>query len=203
VKALDFYERHVTAGDDPDFRHVTFQDPTFGRAGPVDQGNRVAGVARQTVKLLLVDRDDRLLLIRGRDGATGLTHWYPVGGGIEGDESHHEAAVREAWEETGVELRVGGEPVWTREAQYSFSGSTWDVHETWLRYRVEHFDPAPARLSEHEAESIVGFRWWTADELAASAESVFPAHLGPLYAGLLTDGPPVEPVDITVPGQVH
>ena len=155
-------------------------------------------VPRLTVKLLLVDPSDRLLLIHGRDPADGAHHWYPVGGGIEVGESHHEAAAREAWEETGLTALPVGETVWTREARYSFAGASYDVHETWLRHRVAHFDPAPALPSAAEQESIAGFRWWTADDLRATDESVFPSDLAERYARLLAAGCPPVPIDITL-----
>ncbi len=158
---------------------------------------------RRTVKLLLVDPDDRVLLIQGRDPADGAHHWYPVGGGIDPGESHHEAAAREAWEETGVELRTPGETVWTRETRYTFAGASYDVHETWLRYRVAPFDPVPAQLSELEEQSVVGFRWWTADELRSTEASVFPAVLGERFAQLLVEGCPDSPTDISTPGTQH
>ena len=155
------------------------------------------GVPRRTVKLLLVDPDDRLLLVHGRDSADGAHHSYPVGGGIEAGESHHEAAAREAWEETGLEALAPGDTVWTREAHYVHAGHGYDVHETWLHSRVAHFDPAPGLLSEPERESVVGFRWWTADELQATGDSVFPPDLGKRFARLLVDGCPPSPIDIS------
>lgn len=94
-------------------------------------------VTRRTVKLLLVDPDQRLLLLRGRD-----------------------AASRPA----GVDT----------EAHYDYSGRSYDVHETWLHHHVPQFDPAPTMLSDYENESIVGFRWWSAEELRATDDTVFP-----------------------------
>ena len=151
---------------------------------------------RRTVKLLLVDPDRRLLLLRGRDTTTGAHHWYPVGGGIEADESGDEAAAREAWEETGLEGLPPGMPVWTRDAHYEYSGRSYDVHETWLHHDVARFDPAPARLSDYESGSIVGFHWWTVGELRGTGETVFPADLGDRFAQLVRDGFPTTPVDI-------
>jgi 8-oxo-dGTP pyrophosphatase MutT (NUDIX family) len=152
-----------------------------------------------TVKLLLVDPDDRLLLVHGRDSADGAHHWYPVGGGIEAGESHHAAAAREAWEETGLAVLPAGDTVWTRRARYDHAGRSYDVHETWLRCPVAHFTPTPTRLSHLEQESIVGFRWWTADQLFATDESVFPPDLGERFARLLVEGCPPAPIDIGSP----
>ena len=57
---------------------------------------------RASVKLLLLDEQDRVLLVHAADPRTGLGSWYPVGGGVEAGESLDEAARREAYEETGL-----------------------------------------------------------------------------------------------------
>ena len=151
---------------------------------------------RQTVKLLLVDPDGRLLLIHGRDPATGTSHWYPVGGGVEPGESLDEAAVREAWEETGLDWLPVGARVWTRDVAYVHAGRTYDVHEDWLHCAVANFEPAPARLTDRENESILGFRWWTAEDLRTTTESIFPPDLGAHLTSLQLWGCPVVPIDI-------
>ncbi|PKH41916.1 ADP-ribose pyrophosphatase YjhB, NUDIX family [Nocardioides alpinus] len=150
-----------------------------------------------TVKLLLLDEEDRLLLINGRDPRSGDTHWYPVGGGIEPGESLQEAAAREAHEETGLAALSPGVPVWTRDHTYRYDGRTVEVHEDWLVHTVPHFDPAPAAMSAYEARSVVGFRWWRADELCQTRETVYPPALGELLTALLRDGAPPEPIDLT------
>ena len=152
---------------------------------------------RPTVKLLLVDEHDRLLLIRSRDRVSGEECWYPVGGGIEQGETAQQAAVREAEEETGLADLPAGAPVWVRDHTYSYDGREVDVHEEWLLHRVEHFEPAPSALSAYESATIRGFRWWRAEELAATTDTVFPPRLGDRLAGLLRDGAPPVPVDIS------
>jgi 8-oxo-dGTP pyrophosphatase MutT (NUDIX family) len=156
----------------------------------------VARMPRQTVKLLLVDPDGRLLLVHGRDPATGTRYWYPVGGGVKAGESLNEAADREAWEETGFDRLPVGAQVWTRDVAYTHAGRTFDVHEDWLHHVVAHFDPAPGRLTDRESESILGFRWWTAEELRTTRESVFPPDLGTHLSRLQERGCPAVPIDI-------
>lgn len=153
-------------------------------------------MTRQTVKLLLVDPDKRLLLIHGRDPETTTSHWYPVGGGVEPGESLDEAARREAWEETGLDWLPAGAQVWTRDVTYTYEGQAFDVHEDWLYFAVAHFDPSPAQLSEREGKSILGFRWWTAEELRTTTTLVFPPNLGPLFGKLHERGLPEVPMDI-------
>jgi len=149
------------------------------------------------VKLLLLDEQDRLLLIHSRDPVTGRECWHPVGGGIESGETAQQAAGREAAEETGLADLPVGAPVWTREHTYTFDGREVEVHEEWLLHVVEHFDPAPADLSDYERKTIRGFRWWRIEDLTTTADTVFPPRLGQRVAALLEDGVPAVPFDIT------
>jgi 8-oxo-dGTP pyrophosphatase MutT (NUDIX family) len=154
---------------------------------------------RASVKLLLLDERDRVLLVHAADPRTGRRSWYPVGGGVDAGESLDQAARREAYEETGLAALPDGVHVWTREHTYRFDGRTVEVHEDWLLHRVAHYDPSPAQLSDYEARTVLGFRWWGADDLRATDETVFPPTLGDLLATLLRDGTPPVPVDISDP----
>lgn len=154
-------------------------------------------MARQAVKLLLLDEDNRLLLIHSRNPRTGVECWYPVGGGIEAGESLQDAAVREAYEETGLCDLPTGTPVWWRDHMYEYDDQRYDVHEEWLLHRVKHFEPTPAALTEYELRTIAGFRWWSPDELLNTTAIVFPPQLGRLLADLLTHGIPPTPVNLT------
>ena len=154
---------------------------------------------RATVKLLLLDPDERLLLLRSTDPSTGGTQWYPVGGGIEDGESLLDAARREAREETGLAEPFDGAHVWTRDHTYCYDGRTVEVHEDWLLVPVEHFEPAPTSLSDYEERTLSRARWWRTDELVATAETVFPPDLGVRLRALLADGLPATPTDISDP----
>ncbi|WP_234410943.1 NUDIX hydrolase [Nocardioides terrigena] len=154
-----------------------------------------------TVKLLLLDHENRVLLIRAADPRTGRQWWYPVGGGVEPGESLQQAAQREAYEEAGLAQLPMGTLVWTRDHTYRYDGRTVDVHEDWLHHTVQHFDPAPANLSDYETKSVLGFRWWDAEQLSQTNDTVFPPGLGDLLSALLRDGPPPVPVDITEPAR--
>ncbi|WP_350281334.1 NUDIX domain-containing protein [Kribbella sp. HUAS MG21] len=143
-------------------------------------------MARLAVKLLLVDPDDRVLLIHAKDPQTQAECWYPVGGGVEPGESLQTAAAREAYEETGLVELPGGTPVWSRDHTYEFDGRTLDVHEEWLLHRVDHFIPAPADLTEYETRTILGFHWWRPAGLITTTETIYPPQLGHLLTDLLS-----------------
>ena len=89
-----------------------------------------------TVKLLLLDEEDRLLLIHGRDPRTGDTHWYPVGGGVEPGESAHRGGVPRGVRGDRPDVAPSGAPVWTRDHTYEFDGRTKEVHEDWFLHEV-------------------------------------------------------------------
>lgn len=154
---------------------------------------------RQTVKLLLLDEHDHLLLVHSRDPSTGNDCWYPVGGGIEPGESLQEAAARETYEETGLRDLPTGTRVWWRDHTYEYDDQRYDVHEDWLLHRVPHFTPAPAHLTPYESRTIQAFRWWDAQALTNTTQTLFPPRLGPLLADLLAHGIPTQPFDLNGP----
>jgi 8-oxo-dGTP pyrophosphatase MutT (NUDIX family) len=146
---------------------------------------------------VLLDEENRVLLIHSKDPRSGEHYWYPVGGGVEPGESLQQAAAREAHEETGLEDLPTGSLVWTRDHTYQFDGRVVDVHEEWLLHSVQHFQPVPANLSDYETSSVSGFRWWRAEELRSTTDTVFPPRLGDLLSALLSDGVPQVKLDIT------
>ena len=94
---------------------------------------------RRAGRVVILDPDDRVLLIRGHDhGDPGHTWWFTVGGGREPGETSHDAAVREAREETGIALdpeSVEG-PVLTRSALFEFVAETCHQDEEFYVARV-------------------------------------------------------------------
>lgn len=156
-----------------------------------------AWMFRPTVKLLLLDEQNHLLLIHSKDPSSSQDCWYPVGGGIEPGETLQLAAVREAAEETGLLELSTGVPVWIRDHAYTYDGREEAVHEEWLLHRVKRFDPAPSALTDYESKTIQGFHWWSIEDLVESTDSVYPPRLGHRPSCLLKNGVPSIPVDIS------
>jgi double-stranded uracil-DNA glycosylase len=57
---------------------------------------------REAVRALLVDADERIMLVQYRNPATGATWWGTPGGGVEPGEDHRAALRRELGEELGL-----------------------------------------------------------------------------------------------------
>lgn len=146
------------------------------------------------VRVLLLDRHDRLLLFRAEDD-DGAGFWFAVGGRIELGESVTAAAAREIVEETGLTGVILGPEVWRRRDQFSWRGVPQDARERWFLGRTED-DAVDTRGFTDEERHYVLEHHWTLEELNATDEALAPRDLADRLAELLHDGPPVVPVEI-------
>lgn len=154
---------------------------------------------RIAVRALVVDPDDRVLLVRFRF-PSGVEIWTLPGGGLEGDESHEEALRRELHEELGLTGFELGPHVWDREhivpMRTGHDGQRDRIHLV----RTDRFDPEPTIGWEamHD-EYVVELRWWTADEIDRRTDQRFvPRRLAFHLQEILTEGAPAAPVDVGV-----
>jgi ADP-ribose pyrophosphatase YjhB (NUDIX family) len=153
---------------------------------------------RRAARILVVDDDQRVLLVRFElPGEPPV--WATVGGGLEPGETYEQAALRELVEEVGLDGVELGSPVWTRTHVFEL-GRRWDGQtELYFLVRTPPFEPRPSHSWERlRAEYVTAVRWWTLDELERSEELVAPRRLAELLRSLLRDGPPAEPLDVGV-----
>ncbi len=136
---------------------------------------------RPAGRVVLLDPDDRVLLMRYDDGPPNGVHWSTPGGGLNPGEDFASGAARELAEETGWHdiVLLGEIHRWTHAMEYD------DV----IVRQVEHFYLArtdqPQReitgVEEmHEADGIATWRWWTLAELDTTSEAIWPAELATL-----------------------
>jgi 8-oxo-dGTP pyrophosphatase MutT (NUDIX family) len=161
---------------------------------------RRAPWVRPTARVVVLDPGGRVLLLGARltDPAVppgDVLFWYTPGGGVEDGESVRTAAVRELGEEIGlvVDPRTLEGPVWLRRHVGAFAGMDIDSRETFFALRdVVHEVDAGGR-TELELLGDEPHRWWTAAEIAGSAERFAPGNLAEALPELLAGpwtGPP-------------
>jgi 8-oxo-dGTP pyrophosphatase MutT (NUDIX family) len=140
----------------------------------------VTFIDRPAARVLLVDGAGRTLLFRGRDPARPAQRWwFTPGGGLEAGETPSEGAARELGEETGLRVtpQALGDPVWHQVTEFTFDGSSYRQEQDFFLYRVSEWQVDTAGLGAGERLTIDQHRWWSPEELDATAETVFPAEL--------------------------
>ncbi len=95
------------------------------------------GELRRVARVVLLDPDDRILLMHGFEpDDPAHTWWFTPGGGLEGDETREEAALRELVEETGITEVELGPVLWRRTCSFPFAGRRWDQDEWYFLART-------------------------------------------------------------------
>ncbi|WP_228538189.1 NUDIX domain-containing protein [Nocardia sp. XZ_19_385] len=156
------------------------------RVTPAASTGLEVDTVRTSARIVLLDENDRVLLMRGNDPATpDISFWFTIGGGVEPGESLRAAAVRELWEETGYEANPATlrGPIWRRVAVFPFNRELIRAEELFYVLRVTAFDPKPGNFTTIERRSITGNQWCTPADIIAldqSGETVYPYHLDEL-----------------------
>jgi len=135
---------------------------------------------RRAGRVLVIDPAGRVLLLQGFDPANPSSlHWITIGGGTDHREGTAEAALRELWEESGINATAGElfGPVWQRTTEFSFDGMRYLQEEDYYVLHVGEVQVTLAHLDPIERATITGYRWWSREELAATTEAFFPAEL--------------------------
>lgn len=157
------------------------------------QNIKVPEGARAASRVLLLDLEDRLLYLQGREAKTNREFWVMPGGGLESGESFADAAIREVLEETGQKIDLGP-CVWTRHHLFEWEGRDHNQFEVYFVARTNSSE-VKAPNPDHY---IHGHRWWSQDQLRRSGESFAPAKIAVLLEPILAGKFPEVPFDCGV-----
>ncbi|HEX9623998.1 MAG TPA: NUDIX domain-containing protein [Streptosporangiaceae bacterium] len=156
--------------------HMTAQSASSPDRAPIP-GND-APRTRQAARVVLLDPQDRVLLMRYDDRPPNGSHWATPGGGLEPGESYPQAALRELAEETGwSDIKLLGE-IHRRSHTMEWGGILVRQHERLYLARTD----VPARPitgvdAMHKSDGIAAWHWWTTAELTTTSDAIWPAAL--------------------------
>jgi len=142
---------------------------------------------RHAGRVVLLDPDDRVLLMRYDDGPPNGVHWSTPGGGLDEGEDYEAGALRELAEETGWTDIVLLREIHRRSHTMEWSDRMVRQHERIYLARTDQ----PRREitgveAMHASDGIAAWRWWTLDEIDGTAEAVWPRGLADLIRAAIS-----------------
>lgn len=153
-------------------------------------------VVREAARAVILDPDQRLLLIHFVDEQRGASWWATPGGGLRPGETPEMAVLREVAEETGRTDLPLGPCIWSRRHEFESAGRHIDQTEWFFLLHAVAFDIRTDGLEALEKSFIREYRWWSLDEIRQSTEEFAPRDLAARLDNLITGGPPAHPVEV-------
>lgn len=155
-------------------------------------------IRRPAARCVLLDRDQRIFLIRAEDPIDPhKPEWLEIpGGGVGYGEDSAATCLRELREETGITDVEIGPCIWTQYVEYTFAGLRFESHDRIHVAWCDGGEYAPTGLEALEADAFISARWWSLDDLLANDEPTVPVRLREFLPAVAAGEIPADPIDI-------
>jgi 8-oxo-dGTP pyrophosphatase MutT (NUDIX family) len=162
-------------------------------------------VVRNSVKLILLNQWNELALLHVDDknivdtnGRYDGPFWNMVGGGIETGESILDAAVRELFEETGMDATIVdfGPQVWFGSVDLLLGGKLTTIKQRFLVAKTNAKALDFSHFTENEKSTIMGGKWFSMADIRSSRETIYPRDLQKYLPDILAEIYPNSPIKI-------
>lgn len=134
-------------------------------------------VRRETVRVLPITEDGQVLLICGiNPSRPDEPFWFSIGGAMEGEEAPRDAAVRELFEEVGIQADPTSLIGPTTVGDVTFDWGTSTISQS-MQFYVLPLESGPVPITfEHqeavEQDTITTAGWWTLPALLETDETL-------------------------------
>ena len=151
-----------------------------------------------SARLLILDNSSRLLLAKYLHDhhEHDLPFWAAIGGNVEPGETLADAAIREAKEETGIDVALGP-AVWYAEHEFKIAGTLYRFQETFfVAHLTDEGSFSCGGRPPLDQKTLMDMRWWTLDEIIHAEELVYPISLPEHLPQIIRGEYPEKPITI-------
>lgn len=165
---------------------------------------------RKAVRVLLLNEKKELLLmcvenfdIATPSGKKNQRFWCTIGGGIEVGESIEHAALREIFEETGLEKKSLdlGPIVWHGYVDLILKGILTRLDETFIVAKTKNNHVSLHNPTPDEKQVVTKLKWFSLEDIKKSKEAIFPIILPQYLPDIIAERYPSTILEIDLAKQ--
>ncbi len=160
---------------------------------------------RNSVKVLLFNHNKELLMISSEDpnltNKDNVYHgkfWTPLGGKIEEDETLHEAALREVYEESMIEpenIKLGP-IVWYGEFDLNYRDKPVHIVQKFIVAHTNKEEVGLQYLTEEEKKVIDNIGWFSLNKIKSFNGIIYPVLLRDNIENIINKEYPSNPIKL-------